>query len=496
MLSKQYNMKHQKNILGILSSFILLPGVYAQSDYRKPNIIFILADDLGWADLPMYGNNFNESPNLTELAQSGIQFYNAYAAAPVSSPTRASIQTGKYPTHVGLFEFIPGHFRPYEEVITPVNKTQYLPQQMVTIAEVLKSAGYKTGYFGKWHLGDDIQHHPLNQGYDIANIGQGFYNVNFSPPRDDSKEKIISERLTDFAIEFIETNKKDPFFLFISHWDVHCPYDAEDKIIEKYLNKEKVPNYTCNALYAAMIEQMDQSIGRLLNKLKKESLLNNSIIIFTSDNGGCTSENKYPGIKEEKYPMIVATKKDKYSLDNPLQYIGTVNTPLRNEKGSLYEGGIRVPLIFYWPNKIPRGGCNYEITSSVDFFSTFIDVAGARNPQNQVNDGKSLIPILLYNYKYEREIYWHYPVYHHDFPSAAIRKGDWKLMKNLVNGKTKLYNLNIDISETTDLSSLYPDITDELHASLEKWQKDTDALFPIKNPNFNEKNRYLWGTRN
>lgn len=490
-------MKSSKITLGILlTSTTLVNGkLQSQNINERPNIVFILADDLGWADLPMYGNNFNEAPNLTKLAQRGIQFTNAYAAAPVSSPTRASIQSGKYPSRIGMNDFIPGHFRPFEEVIVPENKTQFLPENIITIGELLQSAGYKTGYFGKWHLGDNLLHHPLNQGYDEANIGQGFYNVKFVPDRKESEEKIMADRLAEFGIDFIEKNKNSPFFLFISHWDVHCPYDAKDELIIKYLNKEKIIDYPCNALYAAMIEQMDQSIGKIIEKLEKENIYNNTLFIFFSDNGGCTSENKYPGIKEEKFPIINHTKRDVYAPDNSLQYIGTLNSPLRNEKGTLYEGGIRVPLIISWPKKIKKATINKKIVCSIDFYPTFADLAQTKKPKNQIIDGVSL-KSLLYNKEFSRNfLYWHYPVYHHDVPSAAIRMNEWKLIKNLVTEEISLYNLNSDISETTDLSKIYPQLTSELSLSLKDWQNKINAAFPKKNPNFNVEKRFLWGSR-
>jgi uncharacterized sulfatase len=490
MTSIHLDKKYKLSICVFFASSIL----FARETQNKPNVVFILADDLGWADLPIYGNKFNEAPNLSKLARQGVKFTNAYSAAPVSSPTRASIQTGLYPARLGINDFIPGHSRPFEEVKVPVNRTQYLPSEAITFAEMLQKAGYMTAYFGKWHLGVQPQHLPVNQGYNEMNVGQGFYNVTFTPARGQSKEKIISERLADFSIDFIEKNKKNPFLLFVSEWDVHCPYDSEQKLIEKYHKKTKVTNYPCNAVYAAMIEQMDKSIGRIIDKLEKEGLVENTVFIFCSDNGGVISENKYPYIKEEKFPLITESKRNIYSRDNPLQYIGTVNTPLRSEKGSLYEGGIRVPLIVKWPARVKANKVSDVVLSSVDLFPTILEIARVKLPENQEVDGKSFLSSLISGQpENERPVFWHYPVYHHDVPASAVREGDWKLIENLVNGTVELYNLKVDIGETTDLSKVFPEKANELYVKLKDWQKELKADLPAPNLLFDKFRRFEWG---
>ena len=194
--------------------------------------------------------------------------------------------SGQYPARVGIIDWIPGHWRPFEKVIVPKNRTQYLPEEVVTIAESLKKAGYATAMFGKWHLGYTKESHPLNQGFDEANVGQGYFNVKFDPPREEGTEKIMAERLTDFSVDFMDRHQDQPFFLFLSHWDVHCLFDAEDALIEKYLKKEPVPGYPCNPIYAAMIEHLDNSTGRVLKKLDELGLRDNTVVIFYSDNGG------------------------------------------------------------------------------------------------------------------------------------------------------------------------------------------------------------------
>lgn len=481
-------MKLQHLVQNAVPAVMFLASSMGYAQNEKPNIVFILADDLGWADLPVYGNSFNEAPNLDKLASEGMRFTNAYAACPVSSSTRASIMSGQYPARVGVIDFIPGHWRPYEKVIVPQNRTQYLPSEIVTIGEAMKSAGYATGYFGKWHLGEDSGHHPLNQGFDKANVGQGYYNVKFNPPRSHDPSERHSELLADFGEEFIDMNKDKPFFLFLAYFDVHVQLDADWDVIDKYLQKPKVNGYPCNAVYAAMVEHLDRSVGRMLAKLKESGLEENTIVVFFSENGGLIS-------RYDRIPLLAEDKIDVYK-DSPLQYIASSNAPLRAEKGTVYEGGIREPLLVKWPGKIKAGSVSEAIVSSVDFYPTLLELADAKKPEKQVLDGQSLLPALLENeYDQARAIFWHYPVYHHDVPRGAVRKGDWKLIENLVSGEAELYNLMADISEVINLAELFSEKKNELEGILKNWQKDVKAEFPVPNPNFDEKRRTEWGAR-
>ena len=453
----------------------------------KPNIVFILADDLGWADLPCYGNTFNEAPNLDKLAGSGMRFTNAYAACPVCSPTRASIQSGQYPARVGVIDFIPGHWRPFEEVIVPKNRTQYLPGEIETIAETLKKVGYKSGYFGKWHLGYSLETVPEGQGYDKVHVysGGGFYNSKFKPIPEKEYEGRLSEILTDMSVDFMEENQNDPFFLFLAHYDVHVQLDGDKYLIDKYLKKERKDEYPGNAVYAAMIEHVDKSVGRIVKKLDELGLDENTIVIFYSDNGGLIG-------RFDKIPLLDNRSLSVYK-NSPLKYIASSNAPLRAEKGTVYEGGIREPLIIKWPGKIKTGTVSEALITSVDFYPTLLELAGVEPPR-QILDGKSILPELLENkYDSERDIYWHYPVYHHAQPMGAIRKGNWKLVENFVTGEMNLYNLEADISEAMDLSELYPGKTDELLQLLKLWQKDVKAEFPVRNPDFDASRRFEWG---
>jgi uncharacterized sulfatase len=467
-----------------------------QTSPTPPNIVFIMADDLGWADLPVYGNTFNEALNLTRLAAQGMRFTDAYAAAPVCSPTRASFLSGQAPPRTGIIDWIPGHWRPFEKLTGPVNRPQFLRPEIPTLANALRDAGYATGLFGKWHVGHGAENHALTRGFDEANVGQGYFDVRFDPPRDDSAEKIMAERLTDFSIDFIERHKSRPLFLFLSHWDVHCLFDAEQPVIDKYLNKPTVPDYPCNAVYAAMIEHMDTSIGRLLDALERLDLEENTVVVCYSDNGGQISNDRYPGVEDPKMRMLMPSKQHVYPEDHPLQYIATSNAPLRGEKGNLYEGGIREPLIVRWPGRVAPGIVSSAPVTTVDFYPTFLELADADSPPNHVLDGISILPELLDGpgtIDPERPLYWHYPVYHHQPPGAAIRKGKWKLVEDFEADRRVLYHLGTDIGETTDLAELYPEKAQELHALLRQWQTDVGAEFPKPNPDFDPARRYEWG---
>ncbi|AHM61172.1 sulfatase [Flammeovirgaceae bacterium 311] len=488
----------------------LLPfdSCFAQVN-KKPNIILILADDLGWSDLPSYGNKFNEAPNLDRMASEGMLFTNAYSASPVCSPARAAIISGQYPARLGIVAHIPGHHRPFEEVQVPNNRTQYLPAEVTTIAEALKSAGYATGFFGKWHLGDTwhmpkeevIKYHPLQQGFDEANIGQGYYNVKFLPEREEFAEERFNEQITKFGMQFIDKHKDRPLFLVLSHYDVHVRLNADADLINKYLNKEKDSLYPSNAIYAAMIEHLDRSVGSVLKKLKETGLSENTVVVFYSDNGGLVTEHDYETSRNDwsvsdRMDIIHVQGHEKvpYNKDkDPLKFIATSNAPLRNEKGTVFEGGIRVPMIVKWPQKIKPGTKNDALVTSVDFFPTFLELAGVRPPKNVPLDGKSVVKELHgENPDQERAIFWHYPVFHHDVPAGAVRKGDWKLIQNFMTGEILLFNLKTDISESTNLASHYPEKADELLTLLKDWQKEIKAEFPKPNPHFDKQRRYEW----
>ena len=296
----------------------------------------------------------------------------------------------------------------------------------------------------------------------------------------------LSEALTDLSIQFIKNNREEPFFLFLGHYDVHVQLDADSSLIAKYLARDKVANYPCNAVYAAMVEQVDKSVGRILETLENLGLTKNTLVVFFSDNGGLHS-------RFDRVPLLAQSKQYIY-LGDTLLYVASSNAPLRGEKGTLYEGGIREPFIVQWPGKIEAGKVSNALVSSVDFYPTFTKLAGIPLTEKQVFDGESLLPVLSgHAQEQERAIFWHYPVYHHDRPASAVRKGNWKLIHHLDNNSMLLYNLADDIGETTDLSSTQVEKTEELFDLLELWREEVGAEFPLPNPEFDSTRRFLWG---
>lgn len=482
---KHYPFKH----LLLIAALGLCFGPILSAGNDKPNIVFIMADDMGWADLPAYGNQYNEAPRLSTMAEEGIKFTNAYAACPVCSPTRASIQSGQYPTRVGIIDFIPGHWRPYESVVVPQNRTQHLPLDIKTMGEAMQSAGYKTGYFGKWHLGFWDEHHPLKRGYDVAYEykGGGFFDPKFKPDyKVEDPEQPLADVLTDMSVDFIKDHKTEPFFLFLSHYDVHVQLDGEQSVIDKYKRKPKMAGYPSNPVYATMVEAIDDSVGRVLDTLEELGLEENTLVIFFSDNGGLVS-------RFDEIPLIDRSKLDQFK-NTPLAYVASSNFPLRAEKGTVYEGGIREPLIVKWPAKIKAGQVSDALITSVDFYPTFVALGGGKLPDDQVLDGKNIKAELLGKTPDpDRALFWHYPVYHHDVPKSVIRKGKWKLVENLVDGSVELFDLEISITETENLAKSHPKVVKKLMAELNAWRKDSGAELPTPNPNFDPVRRFEWG---
>lgn len=439
---------------------------------RKPNFVFILIDDLGWSDLPCYGNRFHETPNIDKLAKDGMRFSNAYAACPVCSPTRASIYSGQYPARIGLTDFIPGHWRPFAKVTVPKNDPQYLPLECVTLAEALKPAGYATGAFGKWHCGHGKKHAPDQQGFDDMVSMWGFRHFGNAsyPDQELTEADYFSEVITDKAMEFIEKNRENPFLLFVNHFAVHIPLHAREKLIQKYKNKPK-PNTGINhPIYAAMVEHADQSVGRILSKIKESGLEKDTVVVLFSDNGGLR--------------QMYGERGD----------IVTTNAPLRGEKGTLYEGGIRVPLIVRWPRRIlPGFTCTVPVTS-VDFYPTFLELAGVNRDSNYELDGRSIWPLLRRQSGFKRDaIYWHYPHYHHSKPAGAVRAGNWKLIEFYEDGRLELYNLKEDLSETINLAESNPEKAKEMRQMLADWRESVGAKMPAPNPDYDPETSGEWG---
>lgn len=597
----------------LIAVLLLVLGFVSLADAAKrpPNIVVFLVDDMGWNDTEPYGNKFHETPNVTKLAKQGMRFTNAYAACPVCSPTRVSIMTGRYPARVGITDFIPGHLRPWAKLTVPPIHNQ-LPLSEVSLAEMVKPAGYVSGSFGKWHLGGRT-HYPDKQGFDdwIVTGGRHFApRFRTTPKVKVKKNEYLGDFLTRHAERFIEKNRDKPFLLYLPHYAVHIPLEAKEKLVAKYRTKRSraehrpelrvrirwqgypikaineqvirpmmsvlLKNKISGALiygrsyhggatgsaeyrivefpngwsaevaeekigaliaaarlprpkrkdapkkkaggggaapgdgtsriqlpaargsievklspvnhptYAAMVEHIDQSLGRIMKKLDDLKLADNTVLIFFSDNGGLYRRFDQNG------PAVMS------------------NYPLRDEKGSLYEGGIREPCIIRWPSVVKPGSVSKVPITSVDFWPTIAEIAGTRKKFKHAIDGESLVPVLKYGDTREspstdallafltfdtRALYWHYPHYHHTTPGGAIRKGDYKLIEYFEDGKLELYNLKDDIGETTDLSKKQPSRTKKLHAMLKAWRKKVGAKMPTKNKYYDPKRAGEWRNR-
>ncbi len=431
---------------------------------KRPNIVFILLDDMGYADLGCYGSPLCETPNIDRFAASGVRFTNAYAACPVCSPTRASIMTGQYPARLKLTNFLKGVRSPKDSPILTAPYADQLPLEAVTIAEVLREAGYATGEVGKWHLGGP-EYAPVKQGFDFEFPGSFGGGVRSHFSQGPNGEEYLADRLTDEACRFIETHRGGPFFLYLSHYSVHIPLEAKPEKIAKYENKLRqhaaAPGQQHNALYAAMIESVDESVGRVLDTLERCGLADNTAVIFFSDNGG---------LSVEEGPNTPAT----------------TNAPLREGKGYLYEGGIREPLLVRWPGVTPSGKTCDTPVCSVDFFPTLCAMAGAQ--ADTILDGVDISAALRNPAApLAREaLYWHYPHFANQGgrPGAAVRAGDWKLIEFYETGNVELYNLRDDIGEAHDLAAAKPDEAARLKQMLVQWRTAVDANMCPPNPEY------------
>ncbi|WP_157207941.1 sulfatase [Mariniflexile maritimum] len=452
---------------------------------KKQNFVFILVDDMGWADLGYTGSTFYETPNIDALSKSSIQFSNAYASASICSPTRASILTGKHPARLQITDWIPGDDNQDRKLIGPKD-LDALPLEEVTLAEILKQQGYNTFFAGKWHLGDEGLL-PQNQGFDV-NLGgfhkgqpPGGYYVPYKNPYlpDGPEGEHLTDRLTTESIKFLDTIKDKPFLLYLSYYTVHTPIQANTKYIDKFKHKLKTMDTLMpsdrnegsaitkivqrNPEYASMVYALDENVGRLIKKLKDEGLYENTTIIFTSDNGGLTTIEA--GLNYERPTAVV---------------------PLRGGKGWLYEGGIRVPLLIKPAHYNSVAHVVSEPVISHDFFPTMLSLANITSEKNMEIDGVNLVPLLIGNKIDRKEIFWHYPHYHASgwTPGAAIRQGDWKLIEFYETGVVELHNLTEDISEKNNLASKYPERAAALKQRLHELQESMNASKATLNSNF------------
>jgi arylsulfatase A len=431
----------------------------------RPNIIVILADDLGWADLSCYGNTFNETPNLDRLAQQGVRFTQFYAGA-VCSPTRANLQSGQNEARVGITVHIPGHWRPFARMVEPPNALN-LPLEIETFAERLGAAGYRTGYFGKWHLGED-EFGPTAQGWQTAIELTG----NTVPARIAPGNPRTAGFLTEKAVEFIESNRNQPFLLMVSHYAVHLPISTTPELLKKYRAKKPMPNYPSRPDYAGLLQELDDSVGRITDAVDRLGLDRTTLVVFVSDNGG------------------LETQQDGTII--------TSNAPLRGEKGTVYEGGIRVPCIVRWTGTVPAGRESPAIASTVDLHPTFLDLARVPATKSQVLDGVSLLPHLRNPGTPVRRdaLFWHLPHYHHATPASAMRQGDWKLIEWFEDGSLELYHLASDVGERNNVAGREPERVKTMHAALKAWRKDVQAQMPQRNPAYDPaREQEFWSRR-
>jgi arylsulfatase A len=446
-----------------LAAVLLLTAAAAAQP--KPNVVFILADDLGWADLGCYGSKYHKTPNLDRLAAEGARFTQAYAACPVCSPTRAAIMTGQYPARLGITDWLPGRpDRPDQKLGRPKLVTD-LPGDLPNLATLFKQAGYTTGVIGKWHLGGSDAT-PQKRGFDVNIAGDhagspASYFAPFAgkgrtmPGLDKAPAgEYLTDRLAAEAEAFLDAHKSKPFFLYLPHYAPHTPLRAKDALVAKY--KPGQPGQQGNPTYAAMLESLDDAVGRVLKKLDDLKLSDNTVVVFTSDNGGlCTIEgpNTPP----------------------------TINAPLREGKGYLYEGGLRVPLLVKWPGVTKAGSTAAVPVWSVDFLPTFAEGGGLTDVKA---DGVSLLPVLKGGTLTREALYWHYPHYSNQGgkPGGAIRAGNYKLVEFYENGRRELFDVAKDPGENKNLSAEKPDVVKDLAARLADWRAAVKAKMPEPNP--------------
>lgn len=484
------NLTKASNILA-LALFISVIFFWGQliaqdsnNDIRaeRANILLINIDDLGWTDLGYAGSQYYETPNIDQLANEGTMFTKAYAAASNCAPSRAALFSGQYSPRTGIYTVENSERgEAKHRKLIPTENTLFLNKSNITIAEVLQQDGYRTAHVGKWHISKD----PTLNGFDVNIAGfeagnprwsgeMGGYFSPYSNPflKDGPEGEYLTDRLTDEAISFLKNVGDQPFFLNFSPYIVHTPIQPKPNLEEKYKIKATTYRHD-NAGYAAMIETMDKNIGRLIKFLKETDQFDDTLIVFTSDNGGLHEISR--------------------------------QWPLRAGKGSYFEGGIRVPMIVVWNGKIEAGKISNVPVSHIDLYPTFLKIAGIDKPDNKILDGESLMPIFKGEDLGERPLFWHFPIYlqaysegNHDThdtyfrtrPGSIIQFGSWKLHEYFEDGRLELYNLEIDIKEQKNLVNIYPEKADELHDLLVEWRKKTGAPVPKQlNPNYRKSSK-------
>ena len=453
----------------LVLTLVALLTVTACAQATPPHVVLIMVDDMGWMDLACQGNQRVDTPNIDRFASQGMRFTDAYAAAPVCSPTRGALITGLAPARLKITQHgVDGpHFVPRDAAVVPGESIARLPLARTTLAERLKAAGYATGFFGKWHLSDESKQkapgtresdfRPQYHGFDLNAGGCGFggpptyfdpYRIPSLQPR--KKGEYLTDRLADETIQFIQASKDKPFFVCLWPYNVHYPFEAPAALVDKY--QSRLGPGLKNATYGGQIEATDRAIGRVLDELDRLSLTDNTLVIFTSDNGG------WEGAAD--------------------------NRPLRSGKGTLYEGGIRVPQIIRWPGVTRPGTVSRVPVISMDLSATILDAAGVKLPEGESLDGESLRPVLAGSGELERDaICFHYPHYawhKSNRPGGAIRSGRYKLIERFDDDSIELYDLEADLGEKHELSKSLPEIAARLHRTLDAWQAETDASMPAR----------------
>ncbi len=469
------------------------PSLLLAQSEAQPNVVVFLIDDLGWSNVGCYGSRFHETPHIDALAARGVRFTDAYAACPVCSPSRASVLTGKYPVRSGITTWIGAGQR--RAVLVGAPNVDHLASDEETLGEAFQAGGYRTAYFGKWHLGKEDAQQPNRQGFDhcvgVNRAGQpSSYFFPYKRKKAHAADvpdfeagnpgHYLTDQLAQSAADFIRSTTKQPFLAFISHYSVHTPIQGRPDLVNSYKKKleasEPLKTSASRAEgagttrmhenhpgYASMVASVDASVGKVTATLEELGLTKNTIIVFTSDNGGLST---LPA-KRPLGPACVL--------------------PLRAGKGWVYEGGIRVPLIIAAPG-VPPSVCNVPVTGT-DLYPTLLELAHRPAKPEQHVDGRSLVAFLEGHSSprlEQRALFWHYPHYHGSasVPSAAVRKGPYKLIRWYETGDQELYHLGHDLSETTNLASSQPEIMAELSVTLDKWLKDTNAVLPTKNPDY------------
>ncbi len=450
-----------------ITLLILICPFFVKAQKERPNVVIVVADDLGRNDLGCYGNRYIKTPNLDRIAGKSLLFSQAYAAAPVCSPTRASILTGQYPARIGITNFIDGRKTDVSSLVLPAPFINYLPYAVQTIPELLKPVGYQTALIGKWHLGENTHpdsSYPGKNGFDFVK----HYDYGLIPDGNTyvwirgvdsagSRYRLpqITEMITADALTYLDSAHTAPFFLMVTHYNPHLPLQPKPELAAKYKAIKNPYGDDINPLYAAMVEELDQNVGALWKKLEEKGLLKSTVFLFISDNGGVVVDEA-----GEKRP--------------------TTSAPLRNGKGTLYEGGIRIPLLLYHPSLQKPGVSGAQVTTT-DFLPTILQWCGVQQPQSTL-DGESFASVInRRTFSRQKPLFWHYPHFSNQGgrPTSAVRVGNYKLIQSLEDGSLSLYDLSKDEGEKRNIASEHPEIVNRLLGQLQGWQRETKASMPI-----------------